>query len=147
MPRNNEYLQTQSKNAALRGGPSPAQGCDAPAVQSASFDTAMRLLSSQRQTAALEATATATSNSTTTAAATSNSTGLRSTSPKVRLLRLKVSDVETMETSLKGFVKTSPYLARKLGVFSGDDSGSDMFTQMKADGESEFFSFLSISLF
>lgn len=34
MPRNNEYLQKQSKQADLRGGPSPAQASDAPAAES-----------------------------------------------------------------------------------------------------------------
>lgn len=30
VPRNNEYLEKQSKNSDIRGGPSPAQACDAP---------------------------------------------------------------------------------------------------------------------
>lgn len=155
MPRNSEYLENQSKNAALRGGPSPAQGCDAPAVQSASFDTAMRLLSEKsilRQTAAAQLETkepTPVTTSVTTMTTGNNNvkttgTGARSTSPKVRLFRLKVGDVETMKTSLTEFAKQSPYLARKMGVLSGEDG--DMFTQMKADGKTKYITRFSAIL-
>ena len=152
VPRNNEYLEKQSKNSDIRGGPSPAQASDAP--ESNQIHTALRQpiltttndINNLTKTTKTEFTrpniqmspgmgaTTATSSSSVIQNATDKSV---KKILKVRIEQLKPEDFEIMSTNLNEFAKKSPELAIKLGVIKPDDvpqNAENMFSKMKDDG-------------
>lgn len=150
LPRNNEYLQKQSKQTDLRGGPSPAQASDAPAsdpLQSSAanshqtanrlsidttptmnktsdFATVMKRLSASY--AAAKTTATVLAAPKISPASSECSVSSFSNQPKVSLSRLRVEHVHSMETSLTEFAKQDPAVAIKLGVIEKPDEPMDV---------------------
>lgn len=134
-PRNNNSEQLER-----RGGPSPAQASDAPAVvPSAQFTTAIRLLQeSKTKEDAMRLNQIQPPES-------PNNKGSNDLKPrlithpdgstvKVTIRRLKEEDSNAMQSSLEAFSQNSPQLARKYGIVSNGGAG-DMFTQMKASGK------------
>lgn len=134
-PRNNNSEQFER-----RGGPSPAQASDAPAVvPSAQFNTAIRLLQeSKSKEEAMRLNQIQPPD-------TPNHKGSNDLKPKpithpdgstvkVTIRRLKEEDSNAMQDSLEAFSQSSPQLARKYGVVPTGGAG-DMFTQMKASGK------------
>lgn len=133
-PRNSEYLQRQSKNADLRGGPSPAQASDAPADMQAPTQQQLTQTTAKSAPPSEAAVVVPTGNNST-AALSHKAVAALVRMPKVSLARLSVEHVNIMEHSLTEFAKKAPDLAQKLGVMEVevDTSMRDMFTMMKAD--------------
>lgn len=141
VPRNNEYLERQSKISDIRGGPSPAQASDAP--ESNQLQTPFR----QNQLSNMPASfkppivtlQTVNNNQQTTAGdrmQSNNKLPPVNAEPIIRRVtvtahKLRDADISEMKSSIKDFKFHFADRAVKLGVVR---NSGDMFAKMKADG-------------
>lgn len=142
VPRNNEYLERQSKISDIRGGPSPAQASDAP--ESNQLHTPLRQhqlsnTSSLKPPIVTVQTVNSTQTTSDSHRIPSNNNNSLNTEPVVRRVtvvahKLRELDISEMTNSIKDFKFHSPDRALKLGVVR---NSGDMFTKMKADGNFE----------
>lgn len=143
VPRNNEYLERQSKISDIRGGPSPAQASDAP--ESNQLNTPFRQNQLSNIPASFKPPPVQTANSQQTTSSSdrippppNNVPANPNAEPRIRRVtvsahRLKEMDIRAMTNSIKDFKYHSSERAVKLGIVR---NSGDMFNKMKADGKS-----------
>lgn len=141
VPRNNEYLERQSKISDIRGGPSPAQASDAP--ESNQLHTPFRqnqmshILSTKPPFLTLQTVNSTQTTSDSLRILANNDSSLKA-EPTIRRVtvvahKLRESDISGLTSSIKDFKFHLPDRAIKLGIVKNT---GDMFTKMKADGKS-----------
>lgn len=141
VPRNNEYLERQSKISDIRGGPSPAQASDAP--ESNQLHTPFRQHQLPNMPASIKPPPVVHTQTVNSAQTTSESHSKPSNNnlplnaePIIRRVtvnahKLREMDIEAMTDSIKDFKFHLPDRAVKLGIVR---NSGDMFTKMKATG-------------
>lgn len=141
VPRNNEYLERQSKISDIRGGPSPAQASDAPESNQLHTPFRQHQLSNVPSLKPPPIVTVQTVNNTQTTSDShripSNNNLPLNAKPIIRRVtvlahKLRQTDISAMTSSIKDFKFHLPDRAVKLGVVR---NSGDMFTKMKADGK------------
>lgn len=140
VPRNNEYLERQSKISDIRGGPSPSEASDAPESNQLHTPFRQHQLSNMSTVKPAIVAVQTVNNILTTSDShriPSQNNSLSAVPRETRRVtvvahKLREKDIRAMTSSIKDFKFHVRDRAIKLGIVR---NSGDMFTKMKADGK------------